>query len=131
MEKWRSRFTVIIVLGLLLSIFVTHNQAQVQAVGTFASDPAYAPVNIEGESINTHTRPAVMWIAGGNYYFAIKSTHTVYEMSVTGHTGTKYMPLTTLSSLEPLTVMHGTIQVPSFTNLDPSIGLQGNTGTSH
>lgn len=72
-----------------------------------------------------------MWIAGGNYYFAIKSTHTVYEMSVTGHTGTKYMPLTTLSSLEPLTVMHGTIQVPSFTNLDPSIGLQGNTGTSH
>lgn len=40
MEKWRSRFTVIIVLGLLLSIFVTHNQAQVQAVGTFASDPA-------------------------------------------------------------------------------------------
>lgn len=87
---------------------------------SFTSDPNYPSVELAGSSINSHTRPHLMWRGNDNQiYFAVKSTHELYYMKVLG---VQVNPTYEYGSQVSI-VVDGVQYQPT--------GLQGNTNDSH
>lgn len=87
---------------------------------SFTSDPNYPSVELAGVSINSHTRPHLMWRGNDNQiYFAVKSTHKLYYMEVLG---VQVNPTYEYGSQVSI-VVDGVQYQPT--------GLQGNTNDSH
>lgn len=89
--------------------------------GNYTSDPntIVVPTQLTGVSINDHTIPSYVWSNNGFVYAAVKSTHYLQYMTLSGLTSTtfdEYNPLVNIT-------IDGVVYEP--------IGLKGNIDKSH
>lgn len=90
------------------------------SLGSYTSDSnIIVPAELTGSSINDHTVPTYLWSSNGMVYVAVKSTHMLEYMTLSGSTSYNFDEYNPWISI----FVDGTEYIPS--------GLQGNTKASH
>ncbi len=106
-------------------VYYVMDEFMLMAIGT----PGYytvdlntiiVPTTLQGESVNTHTIPVILWSQGGTVYAAIKSTHQLQYMKLSNLTSTNF------DEYNPLVKIY-----VDGIEYAPTGGLQGNTKDAH